>query len=85
MQSKQQKLSKNSFFIVRVPALNLVFLGYYLKKKLMLSPIENAHNYKFIVGFPMLASDVLIKFRLAAKNHNNLPRYFFIRDLLVLS
>jgi hypothetical protein len=43
----------------------------------MLSPIENAHNYKFIVGFPMLASDVLIKFRLAAKNHNNLPRYFF--------
>jgi hypothetical protein len=73
-QSKKQRLPKSAFFIVRVPALNLVFLGYRRKEKLMLTLVLDAPNYDLIVGEPLSASVVLTRLQSAAAKHNNLPR-----------
>jgi hypothetical protein len=72
--SKNQRLPRSAFFIVRVPALNLVFLGYRTKEKIMLISVLDATNYDISVGVPVPAGIVLTKLRSAAQKCNDLPR-----------
>jgi hypothetical protein len=73
-QSKTQNLTRNDFFIVRVPAFNLIFLGFRVDRKFMLSPVINSTEYDLSAGTPMPADIVLTKLRTAARSYDDLPR-----------
>jgi hypothetical protein len=72
-QSKEQDLSSSSFDIVRIPAFNLVFLGYDTADGLMLIPLTDASEFAFKEGVPISADDVFSRLSPAAKAHSGLP------------
>ncbi len=71
--SKNQQLIRSAFFIVRVPALNLAFLGYRVNRTLMFSPILDSPGYGFAAGIPMPSDFVLQRLRSAARDYDDLP------------
>jgi hypothetical protein len=73
-QAKKENLPRKAFFIVRVPAFNLVFLGYRLKRTLMLSPVLDSPEYDFAAGLPVSAAVVFQKLQAAAGDYQDLPR-----------
>ena len=66
-------LSLSSYFIVRVPALNLSFLGYRIDNKLMLVPLLDEPQFNFKAGVSMPADTVFKTILPAAREHNGLP------------
>lgn len=66
-------MSGASFFAVRIPALNLYFLGHRVEKQLMLTPIVDHPHFKFKAGTPVSADEVFRTILPAAKSHNGLP------------
>ncbi len=62
------------FFVVRVPALNLYFVGYRLEGTLYLIPIVDDTAYDFKAGKTMLAEKVFEDLLPAARKHDGLPR-----------
>jgi hypothetical protein len=73
-QSKTQNLTRRDFFIVRVPAFNLVFLGYRMNRKFMLLPILHSPEYGISAGIPTPADIVFTRLRAAARSYDDLPR-----------
>jgi len=66
-------LSMSSFFVVRIPALNLYFVGYRIDQRLMLTPILDNIDYKFKSGIPISVEEVLRILLPHAKAHDGLP------------
>ncbi len=71
---KSTKLPETSHFVVRVPALNLYFLGYRANGVLMLTPILDYPAYDLKAGVTKPADKVFETILPAAKKHNGLPR-----------
>lgn len=63
----------SSFFVVRIPALNLYFIGYHKNEQLMLTPILDNAEYKFTSGSPISAEEVFRTLLPFAKTHDGLP------------
>jgi len=72
--SRTAGLQKSDYFIVRIPALNLFFLGYEREDRLMLVPILDDSAYGFRAGESIPARDVFVAVREAARQHDGLPR-----------
>ena len=71
-QLEQYKTSKSSF-LVKIPALNLIFLGDRLRGQLMLIPIADSPRFNFKAGQTLPAEDVFEKLVSAAKSRDNRP------------
>jgi hypothetical protein len=63
----------SSFFVVRIPAMNLYFVGYRLNQQLMLTPILDNTGYKFKSGTPTSGDEVFRILLPHAKAHDGLP------------
>lgn len=63
----------SSFFVVRIPAMNLYFVGYRMDQQLMLTPILDNTEYKFMSGTPIAGKDVFRTLLPHAKAHDGLP------------
>jgi hypothetical protein len=72
LQNKTE-LPISSFFVVRIPALNLYFIGYRMNKQLMLTPILDNAEYKFKSGTPTSGEEVFRTLSPYAKAHDGLP------------
>ena len=72
--SKSAGLQKADYFAVRIPALNLVFLGYEKENRLMLVPILDDGAYGFRAGGSIPARDAFVAVREDARKHDGLPR-----------
>lgn len=64
----------SSYFVVRVPALNLYFIAHRADEVLMLSPMYDDRGYGFKVGVTLKAEEVFKAILPAAKGHDGLPR-----------
>lgn len=72
--SKVTELDYSSYFIVRVPSLNLFFLGFRSNNELMLVPLMDDTKLKFKAGVSMKAERVFSTILPDAKAHDGLPR-----------
>ena len=72
--SRTAGLQKADYFTVRIPALNLAFLGYEKENRLMLVPILEGSEYGFRAGESIPARDAFMAVREAARQHDKLPR-----------
>ena len=72
--SKVTGLDYSSYFIVRVPSLNLFFLGFRSNNELMLVPLMDDTRLKFKAGVSMKAERVFSTILPDAKAHDGLPR-----------
>lgn len=72
--SKVTELDYSSYFIVRVPSLNLFFLGFRSNNELMLVPLMDNNRLKFKAGVSMKAERVFSTILPDAKAHDGLPR-----------
>ena len=72
--SKVTGLDYSSYFIVRVPSLNLFFLGFRSNNELMLVPLMDDTRLRFEAGVSMKAEKVFSTILPDAKAHNGLPR-----------
>jgi len=68
------KLAISSYFVVRVPALNLYFIGHRADGVLMLTPLVDHPGYRFKARVTMPADRVFAALLPAAKGHDGLPR-----------
>lgn len=66
-------ISNSSLFVVRIPALNLYFIGYHKNQQLMLAPILDNAEYKFKSGIPISGQEVFRTLLPYAKSHDGLP------------
>jgi len=66
-------LPNSSFFVVRIPAMNLYFVGYRMNQQLMLSPILDNTEYKFKSGIPVSGEDAFRTLLPYARAHDGLP------------
>ena len=71
--SKATGLDISSYLSVRVPALNLFFIGYRTKSGLMLIPLIDDTRLKFKSGVSMKAEKVFSTILPDAKAHSGLP------------
>lgn len=67
------KLAPAAYFVVEVPGLKLVFVGYRAGGVLMLTPVLDDAAFKFQAGVAMAADKVFATIRVAAKSHMDLP------------
>jgi len=72
--SKVTGLDSSSYFIVRVPSLNLFFVGFRSNNELMLVPLMDDTRLKFKAGVRMKARRVFSTILPDAKAHDGLPR-----------
>jgi hypothetical protein len=75
-EEKAKGLSKSlsEFFIVRVPALNLYFLGHDQNGEMMLTPITDDRRFEFVAGRSLLAAEVFRRMLPIAKaTRDDLP------------
>jgi hypothetical protein len=73
-QSKAQGLPTHHFFVVRVAAFNLVFLGNRADKELVLTPLVDTPEFKLEAGVPVPADKAFAALAPAAEKHDGLPR-----------
>ena len=64
----------SSYFVVRVPSLNLYFIAHRADEVLMLTPLLDDPSYGFKARFTMPADKVFEAILPAAKRHDGLPR-----------
>lgn len=77
--ARQNVLSKSQvapseLFQVRIPALNLAFLGYMADQTLMFTPLHDFPGYGLEAGSTVPAKDVLLRLKPEAERHDGLPR-----------
>lgn len=76
-QAKQEVSSQKGFaelhFIVRIPAMNLAFIGYRNEGKLMLVPLLDDPRFDFKTGTVIPASEVFKKIAPAAREQSDMP------------
>jgi len=68
------KLAPSAFSVVKIPALNLQFLGYSMNDDLMLVPLLDNSGYGFQAGVALPAARVLESLQPDAQSHDGLPR-----------
>jgi hypothetical protein len=61
-------------FAVRIPALNLVFVGHFADKTLMLTPVADTPELKLRAAVTEPARDVFLRLKPVAEAHDGLPR-----------
>jgi hypothetical protein len=71
---KTTGVSRLSYFTVRVPALNLVFLGYRLNNRLMLIPVMDNARLEFTAGTSLPGETVFARLLPEARTHDGQPR-----------
>lgn len=72
--SKRRLLKKSDdHFLVRIPAMNLEFVGTYQHKALMISPIADDAETGLKAGDILPASEVFLKLAPLARKHEGLP------------
>ena len=67
------RVPSGSLFVVEVPGLNLVFVGYRAEGRIVLTPILDDAGFQFKAGQPISADKVFARIRVAAKSHRDLP------------
>jgi hypothetical protein len=72
--SRETGLDHSSYFLVRVPSLNLFFLGYRSNTELMLVPLMDDKRLEFKAGVGIKAGQVFSAILPDAKAHDGLPR-----------
>ncbi|OEU69094.1 MAG: hypothetical protein BA863_07985 [Desulfovibrio sp. S3730MH75] len=72
--SKVTGLDYSSYFMVRVPSLNLFFVAHYLDNELMFVPLMDNTRLKFRARISMKAETVFSTILPDAKAHDGLPR-----------
>jgi hypothetical protein len=73
-QVKLRNARTDEFFIVRIPAFRLHFIGYRKDKQLMLIPLFDILKLDLHEGVAAPAEKVFLKLVPAAKKHDGLPR-----------
>jgi len=71
--SESDGLPISSFFLVRIPAMNLYFIGYRRDDSLMLAPIFDNESFGFVAGQAIPVEAVLEVVVPAAKEYNDEP------------
>lgn len=72
--TKTTRLDFSAYQVVRVPSLNLFFLGFRLNNELMFVPVTDNARLKFRAGASMKAENVFSAIVPEARAHNGLPR-----------
>jgi len=72
--TKATRLASSEYQVVRVPSLNLFFLGFRLNNELMFVPVADNARLKFRAGAGMKAENVFSAILPEARAHNGLPR-----------
>lgn len=72
--AESTKVDPSAFSVVRIPALNLQFLGYTMNDELMLVPLLDDPLYGFRAGVALPARRVFEAVKPEALRHNGLPR-----------
>ncbi|MBN2223702.1 MAG: hypothetical protein JW765_03410 [Deltaproteobacteria bacterium] len=67
------KDSEETYFFVKLLALNLEFIGYYQDDTLMLAPLYDYPDFGFTVNTPIPAVEVFEKVQPTALEHDGLP------------
>jgi hypothetical protein len=68
------KVAENKTFQVRIPAYNLVFVGYVDNGRLMLTPIIDTQRYGLSAGVAVAADQVFARIKPDAERDPGLPR-----------
>lgn len=71
--SNQMDKQIQDFFLVKAPALNVFFVGYYLQGEVMLAPLQDEPRFNFEAGQTIRADDAFREMQIAAEKHNGLP------------
>ena len=71
--SRREGLAANAYFEVRVPALNVAFIGRSRGNDLFFSPVSPDSRFGFVRGQTMLARDALARMVNATRAHNGNP------------
>ena len=71
---ERSALDSSSFFVVRIPALNLYFLGHMIDSRLYLTLAHENPNYKLTSGKTYTGEEVFRILAPFAKAHDGLPR-----------
>ena len=61
------------FFVVKVPALNVFFVGYDIQGEVMLTPLQDETRFSFKADQTIRADDAFREMKIAAEEHNGLP------------
>jgi hypothetical protein len=69
--SKSNKMHPSSYFVVRIPAMYLIFLGYYSKGKLYLIPSHEHPDLTLVLHEAVLAEKVLLKLQSLVEKYKN--------------
>ena len=72
--TKTTRLASTEYQVIRVPSLNLFFLGFRLNNELMFVPVMDNTRLKFKAGAGMKAENIFSAILPEAKAHNGLPR-----------
>jgi hypothetical protein len=72
--TKTTRLDSSAYQVIRVPSLNLFFLGFRLNNELIFVPVTDNARLKFKAGAGMKAENVFSALLPEAKAHNGLPR-----------
>jgi hypothetical protein len=67
------RIPSGSLFVVEVPGLKLVFVGYRAEGRIVLTPILDDAGFQFKAGQAIPAEKVFARIRVAAKSHRELP------------
>lgn len=68
------KVAENKTFQVRIPAYNLVFVGYVDNGRLMLTPVVDTQRYGLSAGVAVAADQVFARIKPDAERDPGLPR-----------
>src|ERR1035437_1127250 len=72
--TKTTRLDSSAYQVIRVPSLNLFFLGFRLNNELMFVPVTDNARLKFRAGAGIKAENVFSAILPEAKAHNGQPR-----------
>ena len=72
--TKATRLDSLAYQVVRIPSLNLLFLGFRLNNELMFVPVTDNVRLKFRAGAGMKAENVFSAILPEARAHDGLPR-----------
>ena len=72
--TKTTRLDSTAYQVIRVPSLNLFFLGFRLNNELMFVPVTDNARLKFKAGAGMKAENIFSALLPEARAHNGLPR-----------
>jgi hypothetical protein len=71
--ARQDNRDPSDYFEVRVPALNVSFVGARRDSRIALTPVMNDARFGFRAGTTLPAEDALLAMGPAARSHNGLP------------